>query len=233
MTNDDYIQWEPLIKKVAYKYRNNIFNLEIEDLIQIGAIGLMYAFNNYKEDKGASQKTYFYNCIEWRIIREFTNLNRVKRFCDSPVIYLEDYTDEEEGTTIADIIPSDLNVEEKVLSEIKVKQYIDEIEKHLKGIEKDVIMYKLFDDLTTHEIALACNITDNRVNTVYCNARRRLKHKSYLIATDYYKMLLEKEMSINKYRDPKTITSFKFKIEGYKNIIKARNKKNNSNKYST
>lgn len=232
MNNDDYTQWEPLLKKIAYKYRNNVFNLEIDDLMQIGAIGLMYGFNTYKEGAGASKKSYFYNCIEWKIIREFTNLKRAKRFCDTPVIHLDDYTDEEEGTTIADIIPSDLNVEEKVLSEIKVKEYIDEIEKHLKGIEKDIIMYKLFDDLTNHEIALACNVEDKKVKEMYYRARMKLIDRSDLVSIDYYKMLLDRELKINEYSDPEVITRWKFTLEGYKNKVKTRNKKNNSKKYS-
>ena len=232
MSNNDYLQWEPMLKKIAFKYRNNTFGLEISDLMQIGAIGLMYGFDTFKEDAGASKKSYFYNCIEWRIIREFTNLKRAKRFCDSQVIYLDAYTDDEKSTTAAEIIPSDINIEEKVLSKIKVKQYIDEIEKYLKAVEKDIVMYKLFDDLTNQEIALACNVDEDKINGIYYRARKKLIEKSDVIAIYYYKILINREINFNDYGDPEVIARWRITLEGYKNSLKSRNKKNNSNKYS-
>ena len=224
MTNDDYIQWEPLVKKVAYKYRNNVFNLDIDDLIQIGAMGLMYAFDTYKEDAGASKKSYFYNCIEWRIIREFTNLKRAKRFC-LDTVSLDTPLKNDEETFISDIIPDDkVNIEAIALDTVAIKKYIDEINNVLHGLDRDIVMYKLFDDLTNHEIALALDIEDKKVNSAYQLAKKKLKRKSKLIRIEYLKYM-QKKFSEYDFYNPLDYVTFKARIEKLENDLKKENKK--------
>ena len=41
ITNEDYIKYEPMIYKIANRFKNNIYKLEVDDLVQIGAIGLI------------------------------------------------------------------------------------------------------------------------------------------------------------------------------------------------
>lgn len=229
MTNEDYIQWEPLLKKVAYKYRNNIFHLEIEDLIQIGAIGLMYGFDTYKEGAGASQKSYFYNCIEWRIIREFTNLKRAKRFC-LDTISLDTPLKNDEDTFIGDVVPDDkVNVEALALDSAIIKSYIDEIERVLVGKDKEVIMYKLFDNLSNYEIGLACELTVDQVSTTFKKAKDKLIKRSCLIQLEYSKYL-EKRYSKYEYFEPSIVVAYKERIDRLKDSIKAKNKMNNDKK---
>ena len=83
MTNQDYLQWEPMLKRLARKYKNNKFNLDMEELIQIGALGLINVFDTYKDDKGTSRLSYYYTCVERYILKEFQGLGRAKRFCSN------------------------------------------------------------------------------------------------------------------------------------------------------
>ena len=64
MTNQDYLQWEPMLKKIAYKYKNNKFGLEVDDLIQIATLGFIRGFQTYKKDYGYSELNYYYTCAE-------------------------------------------------------------------------------------------------------------------------------------------------------------------------
>ena len=41
MTNQDYLQWEPMLKKLARKYKNNKFGIDMDELIQIEALALI------------------------------------------------------------------------------------------------------------------------------------------------------------------------------------------------
>ncbi|MBT6207635.1 MAG: sigma-70 family RNA polymerase sigma factor, partial [Francisellaceae bacterium] len=48
-----------LVKRIAHHLLNRLpSNIQIEDLIQSGMIGLIEAANNFKDDKGASFETY-------------------------------------------------------------------------------------------------------------------------------------------------------------------------------
>ena len=73
ITNEDYIKYEPMIYKIANKFKNNIYKLEIEDLIQIGAIWLIRGFNTYDETKDWKKDTMIYSCIKRAILREYQN----------------------------------------------------------------------------------------------------------------------------------------------------------------
>ena len=229
MTNEDYAQWEPLVNKIAYKYRNNVFGLEIDDLMQIGAMGLMYGFDSYKEDGRASKKTYFYNCIEWRILNEFNNLKRAKRFCLDKVS-LDTPLNDEEDISLSDTIADDkVNVEKLALDTAIIKEYIDEINKTLKGKEREVILYILFNDLTYNEIALALDIKSSQIQNIYNNARRKLIQRNA-----YFKIKwLEYNFSlyVNK-NNPEKTGIYLAELEGLKRkLIKDKNEAREIVKY--
>ena len=77
MCNDDYLEFEPLLMKVVGKYAMNPY-IPIDDLIQIGAMGMMKGFRNYKSNKGTKLSTYLYKNIEWAILQELNNYTRIK-----------------------------------------------------------------------------------------------------------------------------------------------------------
>ena len=58
MTNQEYLKWELMLKKIARKYKNNKFGIDMEELVQIGALALINVFDTYDETKGASELTY-------------------------------------------------------------------------------------------------------------------------------------------------------------------------------
>ena len=77
MTENEYKQYEPMLIKISNKFKNNIYGVDMDDIRQIGILGMIRAFDTYQDDKGASFNTYIYNCIEWSIGKEFRNLKRI------------------------------------------------------------------------------------------------------------------------------------------------------------
>ena len=51
MTNQEYLKWELMLKKIARKYKNNKFGIDMEELVQIGALALINVFDTYDETK--------------------------------------------------------------------------------------------------------------------------------------------------------------------------------------
>ena len=73
-----------LIYKIASKYRN-YYN--IEDLFQVGCIGLIKAYNNYKSNFDAEFSSYAYKYIFGEIIEYIKNDRNVKVSTDMMKIY--------------------------------------------------------------------------------------------------------------------------------------------------
>lgn len=189
MTNEEYLQWEPLIKKIAYKYRNNIYKIEIEDLIQIGAIGLMYAFEHYQEDRGASFQTYAYDCIERRIFREFDNMKRIKRQADYKSTSFDAPINLDGDLYLEEVISDDnVNVEATVINKLMIEKYKEEINLVLTGKEKDIVYRTLFENTKFIDLAKEYGLHHSRVHEIQKRGFRNLKHKSPMIRDRWLKM---------------------------------------------
>ena len=192
MTNEEYLQWEPLVKKIAYKYRNNIYKIEIEDLIQIGAIGLMYAFEHYQEDRGASFQTYAYDCIERRIFREFDNMKRIKRQADYKSTSFDAPINLDGDLYLEEVISDDnVNVEATVINKLMIEKYKEEINLVLTGREKDVVYRTLFENTKFIDLAKEYGLHHSRVHEIQKKGFRNLKHKSPMIRDRWLKMKQE------------------------------------------
>lgn len=192
MTNEEYLQWEPLIKKIAHKYRNNIYKIEIDDLIQIGAIGLMYAFEHYQDDRGASFQTYAYNCIERKILREFDNMKRIKRQADYKATSFDAPTNSDEDLYLEEIISDDrVNVEATVINKLMVEKYKEEINLVLTGRERDIVCRTLFENAKFSDLAKEYGMHHSRVHDIQRRGFRNLRHKSPMIRDRWIKMKQE------------------------------------------
>ena len=207
MTDEEYMQWRPLIKKVAWKYRNNIFKVELEDLEQIASIGLFKGFENYNDSRGASLKTWLYSSAERAILREFTDMKRIKRQSSYESISLSTPTGEDD-TYLEEMIPdSSINIENDVTDRLLIASYKGEVESCLFGREREVVYKTLFQDKTYAELAREYNITNQRVRDIQIKGFRNLRHKSRMIR-DKWMELKERDMEkniISAYNNPDTV----------------------------
>ena len=221
MTNEEYIQWMPLIKKVAWKYRNNAFKIELDDLEQIAAIGVMKAFETYKEESEASLKTWLFSNAEWTIIREFKNLNREKRQAgyktislNTPIgydIYLEDKLSDD-GECIR-------MIEEALV----IKAYKKEIDLCIyEQLHNCVTKVCLFTDLSMDRIGSMYSISKEKVRQIKEKSYKTLREKSPMIRAKYLEYIEQREEKyIHKmYSNPEHIIMSKITSERVKNKYK-------------
>lgn len=209
ITNEDYIKYEPMIYKIANKFKNNIYKLEIEDLIQICAIGLIRGFNTYDDTKDCKKDTWIYSCIKRAILREFHNLNRIKRqslinsiSIDTPIGGLD------EDITIADTIEDvNVNTSNEAIDKVIIDLYKAEVDAILSGMEHFIAHEILFTDKTLIEVSASKEIEYSKAKRIQDKAFRELKLKSRLIRNKYME-LKEKEAEndiINLYKNPAKI----------------------------
>lgn len=232
MDNKDYLQWEPMLKKLAYKYRNNKVGLEIEDLIQIAAIGLLESFDTYKEGAGASKLTYYYTCSEREIKKEIKSLRCDKRYSKVKTVSLDAPVIDEDDAYISDIIPdAKINTEASVIEEITIENYKYEIERFLEGEQKEVFLLRVFSEKSDPEIANYLNIKYKRVRHIFVDARRKLIRKSKLIKLRFFELQEAKSNNWSSHNWARSI-QYKTEIENLKKAIKRENKDKNLAKLS-
>ena len=150
-----------LVAHIAKKYKNS--NIEIEDLISIGSIGLMKAIKTFSYEKGNSFSTYASRCIENEILMTF---RADKKNANS--VYLEDVISiDKDGNNLSlyEILNDNAeSVDTQVENKILYKKIETVINTHLSAREKDIIIkrYGLFGKTPKTQIELAEELNISR-----------------------------------------------------------------------
>lgn len=173
-----------LVAYIAKKFENS--NIEFEDLISTGAIGLIKAVRTFKVDKNIRLATYASRCIENEILMQIRKTSKIKNDISLDKPLCEDYDGNQ--LVLSDIIPCDDDIEEKTVVEPADKEIIYELISKLNNREKEIMIlrYGLMgqEELTQREVAIKLGISQSYIS--------RLEKR---ILNDM-KIELEKQMSL-------------------------------------
>ena len=194
MTNSDYLEYESLLMKVVSKYIMNPY-LSIEDLKQVGAIGMVKGFRNYNPSKGMKLSTYLYNHIEWAILQELNNYNRVKE--QYTVVSLE--SDE---NILYEIVPSTTNVSGEVIEDMTLQEYIQELKYILTPTQLSILLDRYVYNIPIQKIADKHNIKYRKVQYIISQSQRQVLKKSFRIRGVYKQYINSKRKNIDVFLDP-------------------------------
>lgn len=164
-----------LVAHVCKKYSTT--NVELDDLISIGTIGLIKGIKSFKQDKGVRLSTYVSRCIDNEILMYL----RSKKKQNSEV-YLEDAIgkDKDDNTvTLQEVLESDgRNVEEQVDLKLNVKKLYNKIREVLRDREKLIIELRFGLDgkkpKTQNQIAKMLGISRSYVSRIETKAIDKL-----------------------------------------------------------
>ena len=162
---------------VAKKYKNS--NIEMEDLISIGSIGLMKAIKTFSYEKGNSFSTYASRCIDNEILMTFRTDKK-----EASTVYLDDIISvDKDGNNLSlyEILKDnsesvDVQVENKIIYK-KIEKIIFE---KLAGREQEIILkrYGLCGNLpmTQNEIADELKISRSYISRLEKKALLTIKN---------------------------------------------------------
>ena len=194
MTNDDYLEYETLLMKVVGKYIMNPY-LSIEDLKQVGAIGMVKGFRNYDPNKGMKLSTYLYKNIEWAILRELNNYSRIK--AQYTVVSLEG-----EENILYELIPSTANVSGGVIENMTLQEYIQELKYILTPMQLSILLDRYINNISIQDIADKHNIKYRKVQYIISQSQRLVLKKSFRIRGVYKQYINSKRKNIDVFLDP-------------------------------
>ncbi|MCC3868926.1 sigma-70 family RNA polymerase sigma factor [Terrisporobacter mayombei] len=202
MTDKEYLQYSPMLIKIANRFKNNPYGIDIEDIMQIGSIGMIRAFDTYQEDKEIKFSTYVYNCISWSIRREFDNLKRIMK--QYTFTSLDHEIDEE--NSMYEIIPnSSVNVEYEVIEDMTLQEYIQEFRNILTLTKANIFIDRYVNELQIKDIAAKYNKKESTINSVIRQSKHELIRKSFRIRNEYERYINQKKKSEDIYINPSNI----------------------------
>ena len=163
-----------LVMFVARRFENN--KLDMQDLVSVGAIGLIKAVDSYKLDKNIKLATYASRCIENEILMYLRKAN--KSINDLSLDDALSGDDDGNNLTLGEIIPDTFDPYEAV--ELKNdKSFLMKTIDGLNEREKK-IMYMRYglngqDELTQKEVADKMNISQSYISRLEKKILHKLK----------------------------------------------------------
>ena len=125
-----------LVAHICKKY--NISNVDNDDLISIGTIGLIKGINTFKTNKGVRLATYASRCIDNEILMHLRSIKKLgaEVYLNEPIG--KDKDDNE--ISLIDILENDeKNIEDEIDLKLKTNKLYDRMKDILKGREKAII----------------------------------------------------------------------------------------------
>ena len=164
-----------LVAHVCKKYSNS--NVDQDDLISIGTIGLIKGINSFKQEKGARLSTYVSRCIDNEILMYFRATKKL-----SSEVYLSDPIGKDKDdnvVTLQEVLENDeRSVEDSVDLKMKVKLLYEKMKNVLKDRERTILELRFGLDgnkpKTQIEIAKSMGISRSYVSRIETKAIGKL-----------------------------------------------------------
>ncbi|MCI8364144.1 MAG: hypothetical protein HFG34_04250 [Eubacterium sp.] len=134
---------------------------DVDDFYSLANEVFVNAIKKY--DEVQSFDVFLYSCLSNKIKTEITRRNRYKRRADRLSVPIDQPVGDDEHCTLADMIPSDINIEKEVLEknmdfmDQKIQDYLGSLSK----IQRRIIEMKM-QDIETNSIKKQLNLTDKQ-----------------------------------------------------------------------
>jgi RNA polymerase sporulation-specific sigma factor len=164
-----------LVAHIAKKYMST--NVDQEDLISIGTIGLIKGINSFNTEKGNKLSTYASRCIDNEILMY---LRATKKL--GAEVYLNEPIGKDKDdniVTLQEVLENDeRNIEEEVDIKIKIKLLYEKMKEILKDREKTILELRFglggHKPKTQNEIAKMMGISRSYVSRIETKAINKL-----------------------------------------------------------
>ena len=165
-----------LVVFLAKKYENT--NVDLEDLVSIGTIGLIKGINTYKMGKDIKLATYASRCIDNEILM-FLRKNKKRK---SEISFEDSLSYDAEGNELhlEDVLGTDKDIVPKKLEDkIEKKLLVRELDKLSERDRKIMILrYGLFgyEEVTQKDVADMLGISQSYISRIEKKVIKKLKN---------------------------------------------------------
>lgn len=153
-----------LVVYVAKKFSSS--EVDIEDLISIGSLGLIKAVNSFKIDKNIKIATYASKCIENEILMYLRKISKQKQ----EVSLDEPLSSDGEGNELVlfDLLPSVEDCPQTSMEKMTEKEILWSVINKLNGREREIMVMRFGlsggDELTQKEVADSLGISQSYIS---------------------------------------------------------------------
>lgn len=171
-----------LVVYVAKRFSNT--DVDVDDLISIGSLGLIKAVNTYKSDKNIKLATYASKCIENEILMYLRKISKQKQLVslDEPL----NVDSEGNELVLFDLLPSEDNLPQDDMEKNTEKQILWRVINKLSNREKEIMILRFGlmggEELTQKEVADNLGISQSYISRLEKKIVFRIKKEMAKLA---------------------------------------------------
>lgn len=159
-------------------------DVDMEDLVSIGSLGLIKAVNSYKGDKNIKIATYASKCIENEILMYLRKISKSKQ-----VVSLDEPLNvDSEGNELVlfDLLPSETDCPQEDMEKSTEKEILWKVINRLGSREKEIMVLRFGlsggDELTQKEVADSLGISQSYISRLEKKIVVRIKKEMSKLA---------------------------------------------------
>ncbi len=164
-----------LVVFLAKKYENT--NVDLEDLVSIGTIGLIKGINTFSKSKNIKLATYASRCIDNEILMYLRKNKKIKT--EVSIDASLSFDSEGNELHLEDVLGTEKNIVSKEIEDAANRQIMINEILHLKPRDRDIMIlrYDLLDnkELTQKEVAEKLGISQSYISRIEKKVIKRLK----------------------------------------------------------
>ncbi len=165
-----------LVVFLAKRYENT--NIDLEDLVSIGSIGLIKGINTYKRGKNIKLATYCSRCIDNEILMYLRKIKKTK----TDISFEESLSFDSDGNELhlEDILGTENDIVTKPLEDEYDKKLLREELNKLDVRDKEIMEMRYglngVEELTQKEVAKKLNISQSYISRIEKKVIKKLKN---------------------------------------------------------
>lgn len=185
-TPDNLVKYHALVVKMALRWRGSHRSLDLDDLIQVGYLGLMKARDRFESEKGSfvTYAAYWMNHFFRKHVADFRDVVRVPegvmfkvslRSCslDAPL-------GDDTVSTHLEMMPAP-EPEEPLMADAFTVKMLDKAMKKLTQIEQFVIRARFVEERPLRDIGRLMGVSGERVRQIQNTALSKLRSNPHLM----------------------------------------------------
>lgn len=169
-----------LVAHIVKKYANS--NIDQDELISVGSIGLMKSIKSYDIEKGHSFSTYSARCIQ----NEILMLLRSQKKYNNEISIEDKIGNDKDGNdiTLIDVLQDNrINIEDRVETNLLIQKIVKYIKEKMSPREQEILCLRYGLDggvtMTQNEVAKILNISRSYISRIEKKCIEELR--TYLI----------------------------------------------------
>ena len=126
-------------RSIFMKFNEPLSTADYDDFYSIANMTLWQAYNTYNPDKGISFDGFLRSCLQKKFKTELRYRHRQKRILNQLAVSLDLLDDDDEKSSLLEIIPSDFDTFEEVIKSQENEQYQDKVQRYISRLSNQQI----------------------------------------------------------------------------------------------